>query len=233
MKAQNADVYAKLESQGINTKAFFDSAFANYKLNLGTIGTALGTANSELVGSLIKQGATINDLIGLQGLVGKEFADAANKILARLKGIEAKPKPNPVIPVGQPGANPLQGFGPNGDGSLVPKDASHGGGPIGPGMVSNRLGKSIRGPIGSDERFILAQDGEYMISAAAAGIIGRNNLDAINNGKLPAVPVSGGSSESSNVFNVYASPGQDAKQIAQEVHRIFQINERRKGGART
>jgi hypothetical protein len=99
-------------------------------------------------------------------------------------------------------------------------------------MVSNRLGKSIRSPIANDERFILAQDGEYMIGAAAAGIIGRKNLDAINDGKLPVAAV-GGNSGSSNVFNVYATPGQDAKQIAQEVHRIFQINERRKGGART
>jgi len=114
-----------------------------------------------------------------------------------------------------------------------PYIARHDGGPIYDGMPSNRMGKSLRGRISNDEMVILAQHGEYMINASAAGIIGRKNLDALNNGKIPAVPVSGGGGGANYSFTVNAAPGQDARQIAQEVQRIFQINERRKGGART
>ena len=238
--ANNKGAVAELEKLGLPVKSIMAEAINNstaaFNGAAGKLTGAAASIKSRILGILTTE-AQITALIGWYA----DNRDATPaQILAKAEELrtQAKPKPTPTepprIPVGQPGSTATgagSGFGPLSDSGNEP--GTHSGGPIGPGMGSSMFGKSLRGPIANDERFILAQDGEYMISAAAAGIIGRSNLDAINNGKLPAVPVSGGSSGSSNVFNVYATPGQDAKQIAQEVHRIFQINERRKGGART
>lgn len=219
MRNAYSGISGELSTLGINATGFFNLAFGAYQDRLNGAVSNLNGVGVSTGKTLAKLGATVADLQRLGDFEpGSDLQKAFLKKL--MSDLEKWGAYQPAKPQGPS----------NRDRS---PSASHSGGPIGPGMVSNRMGKSISGPIRSDERFILAQDGEYMISAAAAGIIGRGNLDAINDGKLPGVPVSGGNSGSSYSFTVNAAPGQDAKQIAQEVHRIFQINERRKGGART
>jgi TP901 family phage tail tape measure protein len=222
MKKYFGEADGQLTGLKVNSDKFFEIAFTAYEDQVSDgVGTLKGVS-IETSDTLIKLGATIADIEKIADFDpgSKEQKEFIAKLMEDLESWANAPTP---------GAQVGSGSGGGGNSRTA---VFHDGGPIGPGMTSNRMGKSIRSPIANDERFILAQDGEYMISAAAAGIIGRKNLDAINNGKLPVAAV-GGNSGSNYNFTVNAAPGQDAKQIAQEVHRIFQINERRKGGART
>lgn len=247
----NPKLVKTLKGLGVDVNAFFTRAYKVGTSNINANIANLEGVNDDVKASLIKLLLSVNDIASLGGWIAGETKagrpPTSAQILAKATEIKKQRATDAAIKAAakadaagqkrQQEMNDAGGNVLNDDGSFTNSGdqvtyPSHSGGPIGPGMRSSMFGKSLRGPIANDERFILAQDGEYMISAAAAGIIGRNNLDAINNGKLPAVPVSGGSSGSSNVFNIYGAEGQDAKQIAQEVHRIFQINERRKGGAR-
>jgi len=252
-KEANPKLVRQLDNLGVDVNKFFTRAYKVGTSNINANIANLEGVNDDVKASLIKLLLSVNDIATLGGWIAGETKAGRPptnaQILAKATEIKEQRATDAAVKaaakadaegqkrqreMNDAGGNVLNDDGSftNSGGQITYPSGGHSGGPIGPGMRSSMFGKSLRGPIANDERFILAQDGEYMISAAAAGIIGRNNLDAINNGKLPAVPVSGGSSGSSNVFNIYGAEGQDAKQIAQEVHRIFQINERRKGGAR-
>lgn len=235
MQAAYPKVARKIAELEGDVKGFFDYAFEQHKEGLTASIISSGLTSRETAAELALLGAAGTDLAAIAAETDPskrvEKIEAYIKGLVRSKGIPWEMTGLSVSGTGTPVATP--NF--NGDDGVTigVGGIPHDGGLIQPGMKSSRLGRTLRGPIGSDEMLVLAQHGEYMINASAAGIIGRNNLDAINNGKLPAVPVAGGGGGANYSFTVNASPGQDARQIAQEVQRIFQINERRKGGART
>ena len=213
-KKDNPKLVAQLTDIEVDVDEFFTRAFRIGNENIKANITDLEGVNTDVKNSLTGLLLGVGGIVKLGGWI-QDKTDAGTpptneQILARAKLLKEE----------QEGLVSITPWG-------------HQGGPIEDGMKSTKTPKKISSLMRSDDMMMVAQKGEYMISAAAAGIIGRGNLDAINNGKLPAVPVSGGSSGSNYNFTVNAAPGQDAKQIAQEVQRIFQINERRKGGART
>jgi hypothetical protein len=220
MKEQYPEVAREIENLGGDVKGFFDYAFQQHNGIIQDAISDAGITDKKIAAELLALGAAGTALEKLAAIKDpKEKMEAIENYISNLKLIANIAN----ITTPDPYAIPSTGAG----------GLHHAGGYVGDKLVQSRNRPSIRGRLSGDEMVVIAQQGEYMINASAAGIIGRNNLDAINNGKLPAVPVAGGGGGANYSFTVNASPGQDARQIAQEVQRIFQINERRKGGART
>ena len=212
-EADNQDLVKSAEDLGLNSNAYFGIAFQTAKSQVDDALSSLQGVDDNVKAQLKSLGVTTQDLLTLT-----KYTPGTPQFNTAVKLLEWD--------LAHPGVNRSQAV------YNALTEYAHDGGPIGPGMKSNRMGRTLSGPIGSDEMMIVAQHGEYMINASAAKMLGKDNLNMINNGQLPAVGIANGGNSQYN-FTINAAQGQSAQDVAREVQRIFAINERRKGLSRS